>query len=215
MWNLRKSVTDRVLSTDLYASIVLRRRSFLTEMGWFESWRSKRSIDRLGNPVPWITYPALMFLQSRVLSDWCVFEYGSGNSTLWWSKRVAKVVSCEHDIIWHEELSGLVEKNVELHLRPLTDPQSYVDMPHSSTLKYDVMFVDGAEREACLINAPRSLKSNGVIVLDDSDRLEYRSAIDQLCGSGFKVVDFDGPGPIIEIRWRTSIFYRNDNCVNL
>lgn len=215
MRSLKRKIVNWILRTELFAFYILYRHSFLNELGWFESWKSGRPVDRSGQPIPWITYPAFLFLQSKISKQWSVFEYGSGNSSLWWSNQVSKVVSCEHDVKWHEEIRGMVGKNVELHLKPLSDPQSYVDMAINTGATYDVMFIDGAERESCLMKAPVALKPNGIIVLDDSDRPAYIPAIQHLLSLGFKAVDFDGPGPVIAIRWRTSIYYRSDNCLGL
>ena len=43
----------------------LRRYRFLADVGWFENWRTKRSIDGAGNPISWIAYQCL-----SVLSHW-------------------------------------------------------------------------------------------------------------------------------------------------
>lgn len=47
----------------------------------------------------------------------CVFEYGSGGSTLFWMSRVKEVISVEHDITWHthmkKKLDGQSIRNVQ------------------------------------------------------------------------------------------------------
>ena len=45
-----------------------------------------------------------------------VFEYGCGNSSLWWAQRVEKVVSVEHDEAWYRRTEAA--PNQELHLVP-------------------------------------------------------------------------------------------------
>lgn len=35
-----------------------------------------------------------------------IFEYGSGNSTLWWSEKVDSIISVEHDKQCFEKVSN-------------------------------------------------------------------------------------------------------------
>jgi hypothetical protein len=51
-----------------------------------------------------------------------VFEYGSGNSTLWWVRRV---VACEHDAGWARRLSPDLPANVELMVQELAPDGAY------------------------------------------------------------------------------------------
>ena len=71
---------------------------------YLRSARQKVPIDRRGRPVPWYTWPAVEYLEQLDFSGRKVFEYGSGNSTLWWAERVREVISCEHDPVWHAAL---------------------------------------------------------------------------------------------------------------
>src|SRR2546423_6005291 len=55
------------------------------EYGYLKSAAAMRSIDAAGNPLPWITYPAIEFLKQLDLSDKTVFEYGcGGGAPLFW-----------------------------------------------------------------------------------------------------------------------------------
>jgi len=69
---------------------------YLGPKGWYLSRAKQTSVDGSG-PVPWITYPTRMMLERVLSPDMHVFEYGSGNSSLWWAGKVAKVISIEHD----------------------------------------------------------------------------------------------------------------------
>src|SRR5262245_36157876 len=67
-------------------------RHVLTDTGWLRSAVEHRPVDRVGRPMPWITYPAIRLLDERVPSKSRVFEYGGGHSTLWWAERAYEVV---------------------------------------------------------------------------------------------------------------------------
>ena len=45
-----------------------------------------KPVDKDGNPLPWISIPAIEILREKDLGDLFVFEYGSGNSTIWFSE---------------------------------------------------------------------------------------------------------------------------------
>jgi hypothetical protein len=63
--------------------------------GHAASSRAQVPIDGDGNPTPWYTYPAIAYLSQLDFSERIVFEYGSGNSTLWRGARSKRVVSVE------------------------------------------------------------------------------------------------------------------------
>jgi hypothetical protein len=50
-----------------------------------------------GEPIPWFSHPLIDFLKDRLSKDMTVFEYGCGNSTLWWADRVRSVTGVKND----------------------------------------------------------------------------------------------------------------------
>lgn len=75
-------------------------KGYLAERGWIHSSALRRPVDREGNPMPWTTLSFIDFIEPRLNHNLAVFEYGSGNSTLFYSARVARVVSVESDRGW-------------------------------------------------------------------------------------------------------------------
>src|SRR3954471_20501401 len=57
-------------------------------------------MDAAGEPIPWFTYPAIEFLGQFDWGGKRVFEWGSGNSSLWFARRAGSVRSIEHDRVW-------------------------------------------------------------------------------------------------------------------
>ena len=72
------------------------RDGYLTQSGWLESAESKLA-TRLGQPIPWFTYSAISFLERELTPDLAMFEYGGGQSSLYWANRLRKLVSVDHD----------------------------------------------------------------------------------------------------------------------
>ncbi|MEP7300810.1 MAG: class I SAM-dependent methyltransferase [Caldimonas sp.] len=211
IWQLarRSSVTSRVL-----ALRSLSRVSHLQSSGWFESFRKGLSVDASGSPIPWYTYGAIHFLASRVNSTMSVFEYGSGNSTLWWSKLGGRVTSCEHDTQWHRMMKERLPAAVKyIHADVSTgDYARQIQQQHET---FDIVVIDGRDRVQCARFSAAALATRGVIVWDNSDRPDYRDGYEFLVNQGFRRVDFWGMGPINTYEWSTSIFYRSDNCLGL
>ncbi|PZS10133.1 MAG: FkbM family methyltransferase, partial [Chloroflexi bacterium] len=65
------------------------------KVGWQRSVRTGLPVGPDGEAIPWFSYPALAWLDAVVTGSERVFEFGSGNSTVWFSRRVAEVVSVE------------------------------------------------------------------------------------------------------------------------
>lgn len=189
---------------------------YLLKSGWLKSMQAEEAVDADGNPIPWITYPAIDFLAGRVTPEMSVFEYGSGNSTFWWSRRVSKMISCEHDKEWYAYFQARVPANVTYLLRRAKGGSTaYIDEITNYKEIFDILIIDGRDRVQCVYNGLASLRYGGVIVWDNSDREEYKEGFDFLLSHGFKSLEFWGMGALATRRWCTSIFYRRDNCFGI
>lgn len=62
------------------------------DSGWCRSRISGFSQDALGNPIPWLTYPAIEFLKSYVRPGMRILEFGTGASTVWFVRRGCRVL---------------------------------------------------------------------------------------------------------------------------
>jgi hypothetical protein len=62
--------------------------------------------------------------------------------------------------------------------------------------------------------ATRQLTDDGIIVFDNSDRVEYQDAYDFLKSLGFVSIDFSGLGPLNPYGWSTSIFFKSLTALN-
>ena len=87
---------------------------YLSEKGWLKSFRTKQSIDKNGNPLPWCTYSYIQFIEPRLTNAMDVFEFGCGNSTLWFARKVRSVRSVDHDKHWVEKISPQLPHNASI-----------------------------------------------------------------------------------------------------
>jgi hypothetical protein len=76
---------------------------YLTQTGYLESIASKAPI-RNGLPIPWITYPALEFLEKSVSSSSRILEFGGGFSTLFWALRGNPISYMENNVLCDDSI---------------------------------------------------------------------------------------------------------------
>ncbi len=187
------------------------------QIGWQRSAIENRPVDVNGEATPWFSYPALHWLTSIMTGEEQVFEYGSGNSTVWFSQRAASVVSVEHDLGWVEAQQGRLGANVTLLHRTCggdeddaSNPDPYVDALGSYPVgNFDVIVVDGMARNSCAVAAVEHLPGPGVVILDNADRPAYRCGLLALHAAGFGRIDFVGPNVIQGVFSSTSVFARD------
>jgi hypothetical protein len=185
---------------------------YLSAAGWLRSVSEGLPVDAEGNALPWYTYPSIGFISGRIKPNMRVFEYGSGNSTLWWSERVASVVACEHDKQWFTTVSQKVPPTVDYRYCKLEYGGEYCRLISFFPSEFDCIIIDGRDRVNCAKNAVAALNESGVIIWDNSDRDSYQEGFAFLLDNGFRRIDFWGLGPINGYQWCTSIFYRESNC---
>ncbi len=188
---------------------------YLDEIGWLKSVEHKLPVDRNGGYLPWYTYPAIKFIEDRVQPGLTIFEYGSGNSTLWWADKVAYVTSCEHDFDWYNLVKEKIPSNVEYLQCNLEYGGKYSKVITQYQAMFDVIIIDGRDRVNCAKNTLNALRNDGVIIWDNSDRDIYNEGYTYLEENGFKRIDFWGIGPINCYGWCTSVFYQHDNCFGI
>jgi len=112
---------------------------------------------------PWYTRPFLNILQTWNVSSWSVFEYGGGNSTLWW-RRKAKLV---HSVDTNKDWAAKID------MPCVTDKQDFLKYPLSTEHLYDCIVIDGepvAWRDECTAYAIKALKPNGIIIIDNYEQ---------------------------------------------
>jgi hypothetical protein len=146
------------------------------------------------------------YLDQLDFSDCTVFEYGVGNSTIFWAKRSLRVMAVEDDPQWMARVSpGLAES---AYISLAVDKPAYIDAISMSGDAFDVIVVDGSHRLECAQAAIQRLRTGGMIILDDSDEHVAASAL--LRHANLLEVDFPGFGPISAYTKTTSLFFHRE-----
>jgi hypothetical protein len=173
--------------------------------GHIRSTALMRSVDADGQPIPWITYPAIEFLKQLDFSDKTVFEYGCGGSTVFWGRVAASVTSVEHVEEFYREIKPMLPSNCTLHLA--TSREEYIHAVARGA-PHDIVVIDGHSRVRCSEIAAQYLRPGGFIILDNSDWFSEASL--NLRSADLIEVDMAGIAPIGDHVSTTSFYFRRD-----
>lgn len=209
---LKQQVWKALEHLKVSAPLSLLRSSALVSEGWYRSYYAKQPVDNQGHAIPWYTYAAIHFLEERLKPTFRVFEYGCGNSTIWYSKRVSSVVAVEHDSDWVTRIAARTPPNALVIHQPLHN--GYVEEITEHGI-FDLVVIDGRRRPECGLLALQALGPQGVIVWDNSERQRYADAISRIRAAGFRQISFQGMMPIAAYSSQTSILYRPSNCLEI
>ncbi|MGY4383133.1 hypothetical protein ACVWYN_000152 [Pedobacter sp. UYP24] len=190
-------------------------KGYLADKGWFDAFKTKSAIDENGHAIPWVTYSFIDFIKDRITKQQNIFEFGSGNSTIFYAKLAGSVYSVEHDKEWFEKSSKINLSNVKMIQCDLKTDGEYCRSAAPTGIKFHVIIVDGRDRVNCCKQAIHSLTEDGIVVLDDSERSEYAEAHAFFKENGFKYLPFSGMAPGVIISKYTSIFYKSNNCLGI
>ncbi len=193
---------------------------FLKQTGWRKSVVGNQSVDRHGDPIPWLPYCVTRLLDERLHDGIDVWEWGCGSSTEWLASRCRNVSSIEHDKEWYKRMQKKLRsvRNVELGWFPRdTDKYKALYCSAISTVRrsYHCVVIDGRDRNECARLALYHMQFDGVIIWDNTDRARYATGIQHVLDKGWRRLALYGLGPIQKRGWECSIFYRPGNCLGI
>jgi len=198
-----------------YKFLVNYSSSYLHEIGWMKSLHAGIPMSSTGDPLPWMNYSLITFLDERLSDEMSIFEYGGGSSTLYYSSKVKKVFSVESNQSWFEKLNAQVSENVFLIFTEKDIDGKYCRSIHQIEMQFDVVVVDGKDRVNCMREGFMKLNDNGVLILDDSNRPDYTPGFELAAELGYRSFHFEGLKPTDFVTDKATIFYRNNNCFGI
>lgn len=105
-------------------------------------------------------------------------------------------------------------KNIKIIFQNIENNNLYAKAIQTETENFDIIIVDGKIRNICVQNSISKLSENGVLILDDSFREDYKTSFEFMKNNGFKYLNFWGMTPVISTKSCTTVFYKN-NVFNL
>lgn len=171
------------------------------------------AISKLGEPLPWYTYPCIDFIKYRCFRDKIILEFGGGQSTLWWAKYAKRMITFEGDKQWYETIKTAMPSNVDLFLVSMESRERCVSDARNilKTKEYqyfDVVIIDGLFREDVTAIAKQVVAEHGCIICDNAEGYNIYEEFKQ---SAMRRVDFYGYAPGVLLPHCTSIFFK-ENC---
>lgn len=158
-----------------------------------------KSFKKVKGPTPWTSPASIEIFENFLDTTKTGFEWGSGSSTVFLAKKLKNLVSVEHNKKWFEKVSGQIKKdkltNIDYHFVEVNYPEKHLDKDgfevaftekqiqaykayYSLIDRYaddyfDLILIDGRARVKCGEHAVPKLKSGGLLVLDNSERIRY------------------------------------------
>ena len=113
----------------------------------------------------WMSSKEIALIESYLDMNFCAIEYGAGSSTSWFSSKVKKVGSIEHNRIWFDSVAAtnMTNSNVAIiYVKPEYDWgehcmrdgneeefRSYIKSPSQFGFVPDFVLIDGRARIEC------------------------------------------------------------------
>jgi protein-L-isoaspartate O-methyltransferase len=117
---------------------------------------------------PWLVRSSLPAIEERAKNA-RVFEYGAGMSTPWFTTRAREVISVESNAKWAERINQDLRKQGRPSVELITDPQEYAKLIHNFDGLFDVILVDGINRNQCVAESISKLRQGGLLIIDNTD----------------------------------------------
>jgi len=147
--------------------------------------------------MPWYTLPTLQWLKTMDVSQWHVFEYGGGYSSIWWRVNSAFLKNVDGDDNWATAAGAWLAKTETTYVTAINDGH-----------EYDCVVIDGDYREKCLNYCINFLKRGGFLIIDNwlgEDFTPEMVSRTEILLEGWKKQLFKQPN---HSQWTTAVFYK-------
>jgi predicted O-methyltransferase YrrM len=173
-----------------------------------------------GYPIMWLNeigyIEKLLLEQAAHHRPLNVLEWGSGRSTVYFSKFLKKHKvdfkwsAVENYIPWHEIVKEMIrearlEGRTDYYLKSPTredkkvqetlDMSEFLDFPATLGKRFDFILIDARKRKECLMRAKDLLAPGGVVVLHDAEREDHQETLKLYKGGGAFVCENKSPVP--------------------
>jgi hypothetical protein len=131
------------------------------------------------------------FIEKYLTKDDVLLEWGSGNSTLYFSGLVKKVITIEHDVDWVNTLSEVIKAynvdNIEIHQISTHSPEpipcryeqfkDYIEYVKKNEFKFTKVLIDGRARKYCAKSIHDYVSENVIVFIHDFNRPDYQMTL--------------------------------------
>jgi len=131
------------------------------------------------------------FIEKYLNSDDTLLEFGAGQSTIYFSGIVKKVISIEHDIDWINKINDTIKaydiKNINLHYVKYNLPEpipcryeqfkDYIEFAKKKKFKFTKVLIDGRARKYCAKSIWNVIDENIIVFIHDFNRPDYQKTL--------------------------------------
>jgi predicted O-methyltransferase YrrM len=175
---------------------------------WLSTPFRQGSAFELG--LPWLSWPAVDFLEQHLHPGMRVLEFGGGGSTEFFLSRGCDVVTVERSMEWIDKISKRVDRiGAAPRWQLAYVPESGTPSDYFGSLRmgpWNVILIDAAYRLECLAAARDYLTQDGMILFDNADLDCYSTAPTVM--EGLSRLEFAGLGVGRKNATRTDVYYR-------
>lgn len=166
---------------------------------------------RFNSTMPDMAEPALAWINEHIEPADTLFEWGSGGSTFWFADRVKRIYCVEHHPAFFRYVKEhyLYENYENIHM--LFAPEDI--KPHSAFIdpfdersykrycetiesypsrSFDWIIINGKARSACLDASFSVIKHGGIIIMNDTNKIQHKSAVNKHLSKVSEVHEFKG-----------------------
>ena len=142
--------------------------------------------------IPLMATDEYQFIEKYLNKNDILLEWGCGNSTIYYSDMVKKLISIEHDIDYFNFIKNAINayniKNIkQIHIPahfPIPNPtryeqfKDYIEYPSKNNLKFNKVLIDGRGRIYCAFSIVNMIDENVIVMIHDFNRQEYQYVLD-------------------------------------
>ncbi|MEM6261846.1 MAG: class I SAM-dependent methyltransferase [Bacteroidota bacterium] len=174
---------------------------FLPKM--VKSWWESRNTFILDEPVPFLVYESIEFLEGLVRPGMKVLEVGGGNSSLWFLSKGVNLTTIEHDWQWADTVCTQARNRFggdvmeRFNMQVIEGEEAY-EFIQQQEADFDLVLVDGmnhfTSRNKCVELSLPKVKQSGWMVIDNSDHPINWQGVDHM--KAYEKIRFTGYAPM-------------------
>ena len=104
--NIFYRISNKILSRFRYTLVPNKNieiyRNLFKKYSWEITYTEHKPINMNREELPWFTFPAIEYLSQIDLTQFKIYEWGSGNSSKYFARRCHSIVSIESDKEWYD-----------------------------------------------------------------------------------------------------------------
>lgn len=133
--------------------------------------------------TPLMYYNEYKLVEKYLNKDDIFLEWGSGNSTIYFSGMVKKLITLEHDKYYWDQTESAIKmfdiKNIEniliiskVNLRPTKENrykvfEEYINFPKNNDIEFTKVLIDGRGRKFCALSILDIIDENVIVFIHD------------------------------------------------